>query len=115
MDGGIGFDTVTYEGRTRPVAVRLDGRRNDGTDRNGDFPGDEGDRDLEIDKVIGGSRPDFLSVNRDRNWLFGERGNDLLAGMDGTRRRDELACGRGGADRVRSDPSDIRSDCEGRF
>lgn len=115
LDGSTGFDTISYEGRTRPVAVRLDGRRNDGTDRNGDFQGDEGDRDLEIDKVIGGSGPDFLKGNRARNWLFGGRGNDLLAGMDGTRRRDELACGPGGRDRVRSDPSDIRSGCEGRF
>jgi len=115
LNGWTGFDTISYEGRTRPVAVRLDGRRNDGTDRNGDFKGDEGDRDIDIDKVIGGSGRDFLKGNRDRNWLFGGRGNDLLAGMDGTSRQDELACGPGGGDRVRSDPSDIRSGCEGRF
>ena len=113
--GGADLDTVSYEDRTNPVAVRLDGQRNDGRDRNGDLRGDEEDRDIGIENAVGGFGFDLLVGNRGTNRLFGSGGRDLLDGRDGTGARDVLDCGPNTRDGVRRDPSDRSPNCERAF
>jgi Ca2+-binding RTX toxin-like protein len=77
INGEAGSDTVTYEGRTNPVTVTLDGLPNDGEDREGDNVG----ADVEI--ILGGTVWDTLTGDRDLNTLRGGSGEDLITGKAG--------------------------------
>jgi Ca2+-binding RTX toxin-like protein len=70
---GDGTDISTYASRTTPVNVTLDGVANDGA------PG-EGDNNVRIGQVIGGSGPDVLTGDAQANNLSGGPGNDVLDG-----------------------------------
>jgi len=115
LDGGAGLDTTTYAARTTPVAVRLDGNRNDGADANADGLSsgvEEGDQDKAIENARGGSAGDRLyALRAGVNVLTGAARDDWLYTRDATTTVDRLACD-AGSDRHRSDPSDSRVSCE---
>ena len=67
--GGGGFDTASYAGRTLPVALSLDGVKNDGQ-------AGELDNLIAIDDIVGGQANDVLQ---------GGPGDDTIT--PGTRRR----------------------------
>jgi Ca2+-binding RTX toxin-like protein len=118
LDGQTGTDTMVYTGRPDPVAVTLDGNRNDGADPNQNgisTMAEEGDMDLGIENVNGGAGDDILRApvaDAVRNVLRGFDGNDTLDSREGTATIDMLACGAGGADRFAADPSDTQNACE---
>jgi Ca2+-binding RTX toxin-like protein len=103
LDGGGGFDTVSYATRTSGVTVTLDGRANDGALSEGDnvTPSVEG--------VMGGSGNDRLTGNSRANTLRGGGGNDVLMGgrasdvLDGGRGSDTIVGGPG-ADQITGGP-----------
>ncbi|HEX8103083.1 MAG TPA: calcium-binding protein [Solirubrobacteraceae bacterium] len=116
VDGGDGLDdTLSYKGRTWPVAVRLDGLRNDGADPDHDgfsSASEEGDLATGVERAIGGGGADVLvAPGAEVNVLDGGPGADFLDAFDGTSAVDRLICGLG-ADNSRSDPSDALSACE---
>ena len=85
LDGRRGSDTISYADRAQPVAVRLDGARNDGadSDRNGvSTAAEEDDRDIRIENAIGGAGGDRLTGGAARNLLEGRDGADTLDGAD---------------------------------
>ena len=95
MDGGPGRDRVSYEERTEPVRVDL------GAETGG--AGNENDRLLGIQDVVGGRAADFLAGDstpnvllggpgRARDRLFGHGGDDALTGY--------RASGGGGEDSI---------------
>jgi Ca2+-binding RTX toxin-like protein len=77
VSGGAGRDTVSYENRSGPVSVTLDGLPNDGEANEADNVG----RDVEI--VVGGTVGDTLLGDGDANRLDGGSGEDLLVGNAG--------------------------------
>ena len=117
LDGSAGTDTITYATRTTPVAVRLDGSRNDGDDPNrsgSSATTEEGDLDRSIENAKTGSGPDRLSAvqaNATVNVLDGGAGDDRLSTREGQTAIDRLVCGFG-TDAWQADPSDTQSDCE---
>ncbi|HEX8103582.1 MAG TPA: calcium-binding protein [Solirubrobacteraceae bacterium] len=115
LDGGTGLDTAYYGGRTGPVAVLLDGVRNDGGDGNRDGvsgSGEERDQDVSIENATGGSGNDTLrSALASANILIGNGGADKLFAVDGTSTRDSLVCG-AGSDGFQADAADAKSACE---
>jgi hypothetical protein len=118
FDGGSGTDTMTYAGRTGRLAVRLDGLRNDGYDPNGSGAsgtGEENDRDVAVENVIGGSAGDLLvatAANTVVNTLRGGAGNDTLLTRDGTAAVDRLYCETGTLDNFDADAADAVTGCE---
>jgi Ca2+-binding RTX toxin-like protein len=75
--GGNGVDTATYEERSEPVSVTLDGDPNDGE-------GGEGDNvAADVENVVGGTAGDSLTGNGFNNVLDGGAGADRLSGGDG--------------------------------
>ena len=83
LDGGTDTDSITYAARTTRVAVRLDGYRNDGADTDGSglsTSAEEGDIDIAIETVIGGTAGDRLTGGPGANLIRGGAGDDLLAG-----------------------------------
>ena len=118
LDGQQGVDTIFYTARTEAVAATLDGIRNDGGDPNGNgtsTAAEEGDLDLAIENVNGGSGNDILRApvaDAVSNVLRGLDGDDTLNAREGTATVDTLACGNGAADRVAQDPADAQSGCE---
>jgi hypothetical protein len=76
MDGGSGHDLVSYQQRTRPVAVYLDGSRP---------AGERGERDVvrNVEDATGGEGPDRLSGDGNANTLSGLGGADVLIGRGG--------------------------------
>ena len=117
-DGGEGADWLSYDRRRGPVAVRLDGARNDGADpdRSGaSATTEEVDQDLEIENVRGGAAADRLVGNAFVNVLAGLGGDDRLVARDGTSRVDQILCGPGADDRFRKDAADAVPGCEGAF
>ena len=119
LDGGAGDDRITYATRPadEPVAVLLDGVRNDGADpdRSGrSAAGEEADLDRGVERGAGGAGADVLSAlvaDAVVNVLQGGDGDDHLLSNDGTTAVDRLACGEG-ADRNRIDPTDRSTGCE---
>src|SRR5207244_13288502 len=80
MDGGPGADTmtdgrVTYEDRTNPLTVTLDGIANDGEAGEGD--------DVERAAVFGGGGNDTLTAGASGSGLAGGPGNDVITGGPG--------------------------------
>ncbi|HEX8103093.1 MAG TPA: hypothetical protein VF533_10790 [Solirubrobacteraceae bacterium] len=117
LDGGPGLDFITYarRGANDPVAIRLDGARNDGSDpdRNGvSEPDEEGDQDVSIENATGGPGRDFiLSLLSGRNLLNGLAGDDRIYSRDGSATTDYISCGTG-ADKAQTDPADSKTSCE---
>ena len=110
LDGGLGFDTVSYQTRSVPISVILDTAANDGEDANLDGISDEQDYIYpSIERVFGGNVTDKLVGNSDPNFLDGWNGNDLLLGMAGD---DELH-GEVGNDTLTDGPGDDKDFGEG--
>lgn len=93
VEGGTGFDTVSYETATSGVTVSLDTGRGSG--------GAAGDRLTDIEGLIGSAFDDRLIGNSADNILEGGAGDDRLTGGGG---RDsfvfKLAYGGTGIDRI---------------
>jgi Ca2+-binding RTX toxin-like protein len=83
LDGGPGIDTTTFASRTARVVVRLDGLANDGSDRDGDDIGEEGDNVL-TENATGGSGVDLLLGDAYGNTFDGGLGADTIEGSGGT-------------------------------
>ena len=116
VDGGNGTDTMFYGFRAAgdPVAILLDGARNDGSDPNGNgvsATDEENDRDIAIENATGGSGNDRLTGNVSLNVLDGRAGDDIIRARDFTALIDQLLCSTG-IDSTTSDPSDNRVGCE---
>jgi Ca2+-binding RTX toxin-like protein len=117
LDGGTGLDTAYYglRGATQPVAILLDGVRNDGADPNQDGEssiGEERDRDVSIENATGGAGPDLLRAQlATANILTGNGGADRLLARDGGAAVDHVNCG-AGADSFQADAVDAPSGCE---
>jgi Ca2+-binding RTX toxin-like protein len=76
IDGGDGTDTVSYDERSAPVNVSLDGVANDGA------PG-ELDNVINTENIIGGGGNDTLTGNAADNIIHGLGGEDTIAGGTG--------------------------------
>ena len=122
-NGGPGFDHVTYTRRPVRVIVDVDGVADDGEQGEGD------NVRLDIERVTGGSRDDFLIGNLFANvldgaagadFLFGQGGADQLLGGPGDDRieaRDQIAGndtvdGQSQTDTCWSDAGDVETNCE---
>ena len=118
MDGQAGTDTILYTSRTSSVAATLDGKRNDGADPNHNgvsTAAEEGDQDLAIENVNGGSDADILTAvaaDAVRNVLRGFDGDDWLNATEGTATVDQLVCGAGANDAFSKDATDTQTGCE---
>ena len=84
LDGGAGeSDRISYARRTAPVAIRLDGARNDGADPDASgasAAGEENDLDRNVENADGGSGADRLFGSTVANVLHGAAGDDRLDG-----------------------------------
>jgi RTX calcium-binding nonapeptide repeat (4 copies) len=72
-DGGLGVDSVSWEGRRRRVVASLAAPDAAGS-------AGEGDRLVTVESLVGGERGDVLRGDAGRNHLFGGDGADVLAG-----------------------------------
>lgn len=88
VDGGDGFDTVVYSGRTKALFIDLT--------PDTDNDGEAGERDtlLRVEKVIGGSGSDTIKGAAAGEELSGRDGADRLEGLGG----DDVLWGQDGAD-----------------
>ena len=77
INGEDGRDTLSYEDRTNPVTVTLNGLPDDGEDREDDDVG----ADVEI--ILGGTVWDTLTGDRNANTLRAGSGEDLITGNAG--------------------------------
>jgi hypothetical protein len=118
---GDGTDSVSYEARTAPVTITLDGVADDGEAGEGDNVG------ADVEEVAGGAGSDVIignalgdrlhgragddtivgGIGEDR--LEGEEGNDTIEARDG--RFDSIDCGPG-YDVVYADLEDSTENCE---
>jgi Ca2+-binding RTX toxin-like protein len=96
FDGGVGTDTLGYEGRRRGVVADLAR-----TDRHAGAPG-EGDSLRGLEQLEGGNGGDVLLGDDVTNLLVGGDGDDRLVGRAG---HDSLALG-AGSNRARGDAGD---------
>jgi hypothetical protein len=121
MSGESGKDTVTYEDRTAPVRVSLNGIADDGEAGEGDNVRSD------VEVIVGGEVDDTLFGNTDANTVNGGPGEDLIVGdvdrdrllggdepdlvqaRDGV--RDDVACGDAG-DLAIADGGDTVIKCE---
>jgi hypothetical protein len=117
---GDGADRVSYEGRTAPVTITLDGVADDGETGEGDNAGT-------AESAIGGAGNDRIVGNDAGGYLYGRSGNDSITagrgedrveGNEGddtidTRdgRFDSIDCG-AGTDTLFADPGDSAANCE---
>ncbi|MBI5104670.1 MAG: hypothetical protein HZB46_06745, partial [Solirubrobacterales bacterium] len=90
--GGGGYDVVTYEDRTEPLALSPDGVANDGAAGEGDDIG----TDVTGTGIVGGVGDDTISGGPARSLLSGGPGDDLVDGGAG----DDSLGGDTGNDRV---------------
>ena len=86
--GGPGVDHATFETRSTPVSLTLDGQPNDGA------PGENDDVQPDVEQLTGGSAADVLGGNGAPNTLSGGPGGDRLGGDGG----DDVLDGGGDAD-----------------
>jgi Ca2+-binding RTX toxin-like protein len=96
FDGGLGIDTLGYEGRRRGVIADLAR-----TDRHAGAPG-ERDSLRGLERLEGGKGGDLLIGDDSANWLLGGDGDDRLIGRAGD---DELELG-AGSNRARGGAGD---------
>jgi Ca2+-binding RTX toxin-like protein len=85
ISGEAGKDTVTYDDRTNPVRVSLNGIADDGEKGEGDNVAND------VEVIDGGERDDTLSGDADRNLLNGGPGDDEIQANDGS---DQLTGGK---------------------
>jgi Ca2+-binding RTX toxin-like protein len=87
LDGGLGADTfiggpdvdeVSYSGRTKPVAVTLDNRPNDGERLESD------DVHPDVEDIAGGNAADTLIGSSADNTILGNGGDDFMDGGVGS-------------------------------
>ena len=76
IDGGDGFDTASYAGRTLPVALSLDGQRNDGQ-------ANELDNLLALEAIVGGFANDVLAGGAGDDTITPGPGDDTVTGGAG--------------------------------
>lgn len=77
FSGGAGDDTATYQKRTQPVSVSLNGRPDDGAA----FA--ERDNILaDVENITGGAGNDLLTGSNGGNRIIGNGGNDTIDGLD---------------------------------
>jgi Ca2+-binding RTX toxin-like protein len=108
MLGGPGQDDAVYPDTDRPVAVKLDGRANDGEVIAGKPEGDDVARDVE--DVTGASQEDTFSGDGASNRLSSGAGEDYVDGRSGS----DLLQGGAGPDTVRARDRDAdRVTCGG--
>jgi Ca2+-binding RTX toxin-like protein len=74
LDGGEGFDLVSYSTATSPVVANL---------TTGTATGQGTDSFINIEDINGGSGNDSLTGNTSSNFLSGFAGDDFLSGLDG--------------------------------
>jgi hemolysin type calcium-binding protein len=96
FDGGLGTDTLGYEGRRRGVIADLAR-----TDRHAGAPG-EGDSLRGLEAVVGSGGDDRIFGNDLSNSLAGAGGDDLLVGRDG----DDQLVGGSGSNQARGGAGD---------
>jgi secreted trypsin-like serine protease len=90
FDGGPDIDTVSYQVRTSPVNVTIDGVADDGG-------AGEADQVLvTVENVIGGSGNDVITGSVAPNTLTGGAGDDTLSGLA----RDDILRGQAGNDTI---------------
>ena len=78
LQGGDGEDLVSYEERSAPISVDLDGQSGD------DGEAAEGDTVFaDVEDAVGGSGADVLIGNASDNALIGNGGADSLSGLAG--------------------------------
>jgi Ca2+-binding RTX toxin-like protein len=87
MNGGGGYDTVSYQNRSTPVALSLDGKANDGAPGEADRIGND------VEKLVGGAGDDALVGSAAAAALDGGPGSDHIDGGAGD---DVLSGGEGG-------------------
>jgi hypothetical protein len=113
---------VTYEDRTSPVSVTLDGVANDGEagERDNVLPdvevivgglvGDDLVGDAADNSVEGGRGDDLIEGARGADTLVGEDGADLVQARDG--QKDDVACADGSDLAIADDHGDKLIECE---
>lgn len=77
FDGGTGYDTAGYFGRTASVSVSLDAQPNDGQAGESDNVG------TDVEAVDGGDAADVLVGSAGPNGLAGRGGDDRISGVGG--------------------------------
>lgn len=78
INGEAGRDTLTYEDRTSPVTVSLNGQADDGEKGEGDNVGND------VEVVLGGTLGDTLTGDRNDNTFNSGAGEDLVDGRGGS-------------------------------
>lgn len=82
LNGGPGFDVVSYVIRSTDVVASIDGIANDGEDANGNGVAEEGDDiGTDIERIDGGGGNDSLTGSAAGDELVGHGGNDTLSGL----------------------------------
>jgi hypothetical protein len=99
LSGGLGNDSVSYEARTDPLTITVDGVADDGA------PGEADDIRLDVEVVQGGESDDAISGNEGPNELIGGGGDDVIRGGGGDddiggAEGSDLVLGNEGADTV---------------
>jgi Ca2+-binding RTX toxin-like protein len=97
--GGAANDSVSYEARTDPLTITVDGVADDGA------PGENDDIRLDVEVVQGSEADDAISGNDGPNVLIGGGGDDVIRGGGGDddiggAEGSDLVLGNEGADRV---------------
>jgi hypothetical protein len=74
LAGGPGTDTVSYQARTDPLSITIDGDANDGA------PGERDNVAADVEAVVGGEGDDAITGGGGRDVLAGMEGRDTLVG-----------------------------------
>jgi Ca2+-binding RTX toxin-like protein len=117
---GDGADTVSYEGRSAPVTITLDGIADDGEAGEGDNVGtpESATGGAGNDRIVGNdlggylygrSGNDTIVAGRGEDRVQGDEGDDTIDTRDG--RYDSIDCGAGN-DTLYADPGDSATNCE---
>src|SRR5207253_8416357 len=74
LSGGIGIDRVTYNGRSNPLVIAIDGAADSGEAGEGDTI------QLDVENITGGSGDDTIAGSALENEDHGGAGTDVLNG-----------------------------------
>jgi len=77
LNGGGGFDSVTYEQRNTVVTASMDGSPNDGSS------GESDNIALDVERLVGGKAGDLLSGGPNHDTIDGLTGADTITGGPG--------------------------------